>query len=172
VDQHDEIPQWLTAPALERPTVLHHWDGAALITLSRIDTGYRLLWIFHDDLDDEDGVVTVEQFGVFIHLTASEADAITESRHGGSLIEPIRSTLHDPEAVVWRTDSRYIGADYLLIPSRVPDERFGAHLWRAAEYITPTVDRTEPEVPSERAARLAHAAAVTRIATLTAAHTN
>ncbi|GAA3157891.1 MULTISPECIES: hypothetical protein [Rhodococcus] len=120
-------PRWVSEVPPQQPTIIQHWDGMPSITLSRIATGARLLWMFHEDFPD--------QLGVFIHLTDDEAQKVFETPNDHGLIEGIRSNLRDRNAYVWRKDDKRFGARPFRIPKRGDEPSFSESMWDAAEAV-------------------------------------
>ncbi|NKS10113.1 hypothetical protein GS580_16865 [Rhodococcus hoagii] len=130
-----DFARWVGEPAKQQPTILQHWDGIPSVTLSKITSGARLLWIFHEDFP--------EQFGAFVHLTTDEAQAVFDAPNNQGLLEGIRRNLRDRDAYVWRKDHRLMGAAPFRIPKRGSEPDFAERLWDAAEAVKPMVDLDE-----------------------------
>lgn len=122
-----ETYAWLRETPLREPTVLGKWDGVANILLFPIPSGALLWWMF----EDHDGT----SLGVFVHLADDEAQAVFEhSGAGAGLLEPVRKTLADPNALVWSIDgdAGLKVAPFFVVPY-VDEQVFTDMLWNAAE---------------------------------------
>lgn len=119
--------RWIGETAKQPPTILQHWDGLPTVTLSKITSGARLLWIFHEEFP--------EQYGVFVHLTTDEAQAVWQTPSDVGLLEVVRRNLRDRAAYVWRKDFDRFGTQPFRIPKRGDEPAFAELLWDAAEQI-------------------------------------
>ncbi|UGT60755.1 hypothetical protein [Nocardia asteroides] len=122
-----ETYTWLREVPLRAPTVLGEWDGVANILLFPIPSGALLWWMFEDHAG--------ASLGAFVHLTDHEAQVVFE--HSGAdagLLEPVRETLTDPNAVVWSITegTRPKVAPFRVVPY-ADEEAFTEMLWNAAE---------------------------------------
>ncbi|WP_027500394.1 hypothetical protein [Rhodococcus sp. UNC363MFTsu5.1] len=156
-----EIARWVGEPAKQRPTILQHWDGIPSVTLSKITSGARLLWIFHEDFP--------EQFGVFVHLTTDEAQSVFETPNDVGLLEGIRTRLRDRVAYVWRKDHQHMGAAPYRIPKRGSEPQFAEAIWSAAEAVKPMIDLRRAGALSADTRSVSEAVAMARTKTLAAA---
>ncbi|OZC62104.1 hypothetical protein CH267_00755 [Rhodococcus sp. 06-621-2] len=129
------MPRWVYDRAPQAPTILQHWDGLPSITLSKVASGARLLWVFEEDFP--------EQLGAFVHLTDDEAQHVFESPSDDGLIEAVRTRLRDRTAYVWRKSGSSFGAAEFRIPKRGTEEQFAAALWQAAESVPHMIDLAE-----------------------------
>ncbi|HEY5857066.1 MAG TPA: hypothetical protein VIW24_24270 [Aldersonia sp.] len=129
---------WLGERTTQAPTIIQHYDGLATVTLSKITSGARLMWVF-----DEDFPV---QLGLFAHLTDDEAQTVFETPPEVGLLERVRATLTDREAFAWRKSGNALGVSPLVISADdVSEEAFAQCLWDAAEaprWVGETADGT------------------------------
>lgn len=123
---------WVSEPPRQPPTIIQHWDGLASITLSKISSGARLMWVF-----DEDFPV---QLGVFVHLTDDEAQVVFDTEPMVGLLERVRPTLEDTNAYAWRKDRYDLGARPFEISRDASEEDFAEQLWEAAASPVATID--------------------------------
>ncbi|MFZ2238019.1 MAG: hypothetical protein WAV90_00590 [Gordonia amarae] len=103
---------WLTAEAVQAPTVVASWCAAPIITLSKLaDGSARLMWVFDENAHGE-----LSQRGLFIHLTDAEAQAVFDSPTRSGLIESVRAQLIDTAALLWEMGQHTLRATFIAIP--------------------------------------------------------
>ncbi|MEU8901413.1 hypothetical protein AB0C65_36490 [Nocardia sp. NPDC048505] len=120
--------RWLIEKPSQPPTILSHWDGFPNIMLFKISSGALLWWMFEDNDNEE--------LGVFVHLTYEEAQAVFHGPIYEGLLEPIRSSMRDRNAVVWnRRKTGVVKAGRFEIPRGGTEPELANLMWEAAEAI-------------------------------------
>jgi hypothetical protein len=112
---------WMHERAVQMPTIIQHWDGLAAITLSKLPDGSaRLLWVFDEDHP--------QQLGLFVHLTADEAQIVYETPPEVGLLEVVRPTLAQTDALLWHLDQEVMSAKFVEIPRGGSEEDFWGYI--------------------------------------------
>ena len=118
---------WLGERTTQAPTIIQHYDGLASITLSKITSGARLMWVFDEDFPVQLGARSPIS-PTTRRKRCSRPRPRSVSRTGPS------NALTDREAFAWRKSGNELGVTPLVIPADdVSEEAFAQRLWDAAE---------------------------------------
>lgn len=128
---------WLDEAQDVPPVVVNQWDGLVTVGLTKISTGARLMWVLAEDFP--------RQYGLFAHLTYDEAQTVFDTPVDVGLLERIRVSMNDRQAMVWSYDGERFGSDNFTIPAGGSEPEFSETIMAAAAAVKLRVDVDEFE---------------------------
>jgi hypothetical protein len=124
-------PEWLRWATGKPPTILNTWDGTPSLFLAPTSDGGAILWWLFDRGDDGSDYILI------VHLTASEAQTVFETRSGGPLDRLLAKSLEDNRLVVSRNNPQS-GEERTFIfflRGQLTGEQFGQWLIQTADIL-------------------------------------